>query len=296
MWSKSFATFFLAAVAAAVWGPTRGADGALTVKEKAERVLTIQRNERGDSEQQIAEAFAALTAAELDPNVVKSYDTRTLELLFQAAAVVANDASRADLIRVMETIFGEAYGRGFVGDMIEQLHRAFVKERDWDKAKALHLRFPWKALNVPEVHAGSGPVDGPAVYEVSDDAKALTLQQVDIASGPIIVAVVAGGCHFSREADAAIAADPRLSQALAETAIYVDPSPSANNLSAIAENNRTQKYKVRVLHKASAWPGLDFRATPSFYFLKDGHIVHSVVGMGPNLAAELSAGLTKLGR
>jgi hypothetical protein len=294
MRSKALATFVLAAAAAAL-DPARSADGAMAVKEKAERVLTIQRNERGDSERLIAEAFATLTAAELDSTAIKSYDTRTLELLFQATTVVANDASRSDLIPVMETIFGEAYGRGFVGDMIEQLHRAFVRERDWDKAKALQLRFPWKALNVPEVHVGSGPVDGPAVYEVSHDGKVLTLQQVDIASRPIIVAVVSGGCHFSQEADAAIAADPRLSQALAEIAIYVDASPSASNLTAIAENNRTQKYKVRVLHKASGWPGLDFRRTPSFYFLKDGHIVHSVVGMGPNLAAELRMGLTKLG-
>jgi len=265
------------------------------VKGKAERVITIQRNEHRDVEKNIAAAFAALSASELGPERIKSYDTRTLELLFEATALAADYSDQPGLTALMETAFEETYRRGFVRDMPEQLYKRYVAERAWDKARALYARFPWKGLEVPEVREASASVDGPAVYEVSEDGTALTLQPLDIASRPTIVAVVSGGCHFSREAEAAIAADPRLSQALAESAIYIDPSVHAINLDEIAENNRTQKQKVRVLYKASGWPGLDFRRTPRFYFLKDGRVVHEVLGMGPNIAAELRAGLVKLG-
>lgn len=45
----------------------------------------------------------------------------------------------------------------------------------------------------------------------------------------------------------------------------------------------------------TSWPDLDFRRTPHFCFLKGGRAVYEVVGAVPSLAADLQAGLAKLG-
>ena len=265
------------------------------IKDKAERVITIQRNEHRGLEKTIPAAFDAIDSADLTPGRIKTYDTRTLEVLFEAAALAADYSDRPELTRVMEDAFEESYKRGFIGDMIKQLHTRYVAERRWDKARALYKRFSDDSLKVPEVREPSASVSGPAVYEVAPDGKSMTLRPLDIKSRPLIVAVVSGGCHFSQDADAAIAADPRLSQALADNAVYVDPSRYSLQLERIAENNRTQKYKVFVLYKASGFSGLDFRETPHFYFLEDGRVVHDVLGMGPDITARLREGLTKIG-
>ena len=270
------------------------ASGNEALKNKAERVITITRNERRGLEKTIPAAFDAIDPVDLTPGRIKTYDTRTVELLFEATAITADYSERPELTPAMEDAFEEAYKRGFIGDMVKQLHTRYVTERRWDKARALYERFPG-SLKDPEVPEPSTPVSGPAVYEVAPDGKFMTLKPLDIKSRPLIVAVVSGGCHFSQDADAAIAADPGLSQALTENAIYVDPSRYSLPLEELAENNRTQKYKVFVLYKASGFGGLDFRQTPHFYFLNDGRVVHDVLGMGPDITAELREGLTRIG-
>ena len=209
--------------------------------------------------------------------------------------LAAAAADRPDLTSRLEDIFEEATSRGFVGTMPQQLQRHYVSERAWNEARALHARFGWHDLQVPEVYEPALPVSGPAVYEIAEDGTSMTLRPVDIVSRPVIVAVVSGGCHFSRDADEAIAANPDLSAALAEHTIYVDPSRYAVRLHALAENNRTKPYKVRVLYKEAGWRGLDFSRIARFYFLRDGRVVHDVVGMRPTIVEELRQGLAKLG-
>jgi hypothetical protein len=73
----------LAAGAALTLGCTSGHEA---IKNKAERVITIQRNEHRGLEKTIPAAFDAIDSADLTPDRIKTYDTRTLELLFEAAS------------------------------------------------------------------------------------------------------------------------------------------------------------------------------------------------------------------
>ena len=50
-----------------------------------------------------------------------------------------------------------------------------------------------------------------------------------------------------------------------------------------------------VFIKEAGWRGLDFSRIPRFYFLRDGRVVHDVVGMRPTIVEELRQGLAKLG-
>jgi hypothetical protein len=259
-----------------------------SVKEKAERVLALERNDRQVFQRRGPELYAALTPAELAPARVKTYDTRTLELLFEATFVAADASDRADATPLMEAILDELYRRAFLReDLVAMLDARYVTDRDWEKARALYARFPWKGLAVPEIHESTARIEGPAVYDVSNDGRSLTLVPVDIVSRPIVVAIVSGDCHFSNDADAAIAAAPDLARALAAHTLYIDPSLQSIHLEAIAESNRASDRKLHVLYRARGWPGLDFRRTPHFYFLKDGRIVDEIVGSDPQLVALL---------
>lgn len=260
------------------------------VKADAERVITLQRNDAPDAK--IASAFDRLKPADMAPARLQTYDTRTLELLFDAAFLV----DRPELTGALEDIFEAAYGRGFVGDMIEQLHIRYVADRRWDKAKELLRRFPSKERELPEiVEPASVPLDGPAVYDVSADGKRLTLEAVDLASRPLIVAVVDPGCHFSQDADAAIAADPKIAAAFAGSAINIYPAHFDLNAEEVAETNGKGKARVKILYKASGWKGFKFIGTPHFYFVKDGKIVDEIAGMIPStFAAALKRGVERL--
>lgn len=271
--------------------------GARRVKANAERVITFQRNGGPDDKDKIAGAFDRIAPADMAPAKLKSYDTRTLELLFEAVALTADMRDRPELTRVLEDIFQEALSRGFVGDMITQMHRRYVAERQWGKDRALFQRFPSKERELPEiVEPASVALDGPAAYDVSEDGKRLTLEAVDLVSRPLIVAVVDAGCHFSQDADAAIAADPELASAFAGSAVHIYPAHFELNSDEVAQTNRKGKARVRILYKASGWKGLDFRGTPHFYFLKDGTVVDEIEGMHPTkFAAELKRGVARLG-
>jgi hypothetical protein len=117
----------------------------------------------------------------------------------------------------------------------------------------------------------------------------MTLKPLDIKSRPLIVAVVSGGCHFSQDADG-LSRRPQVVQALAENAVYVDPSRYSLHLERIAENNKTQVQSIRPL-QGIRLRGMDFRDTPH-HFLEDGRVVHEVLGMGPDITARLQEGLT----
>ncbi len=265
------------------------------VKANAERVITFQRNDEPD--EKIGSAFDRIKPAEMVPARLKTYDTRTLELLFEAADLTADMRDRPELTGVLEDIFQEALSRGFVGDMITQLHRRYVAERQWGKDRALFQRFPSKERELPQiVEPAAVAVDGPAAYDVSPDGKRLTLEAVDLVSRPLIVAVVDAGCHFSQDADSVIAADPELSKAFAESAVNIYPAHYELNAEEVAETNRKGKARVKILYKASGWKGFDFRGTPHFYFLKDGKVVDEIEGMHPaKFAAELKRGVARLG-
>lgn len=267
------------------------------VKADAERVITFQRNGGPDDDAKIVSAFDRITPEQTSPAKLKSYDTRTLELLFTAADLTADVRDRPELTRVLEDIFQEALGRGFVGDMIAQMHRRYVAERQWGKDRALFQRFPSKERELPEiVEPAAVALDGPAAYDVSPDGKSLTLEAVDLVSRPLIVAVVDPGCHFSQDADAVIAADPELASAFARSAVNIYPAHYELDAEEVAQANRKGKARVRILYKASGWKGFDFRGTPHFYFLKDGKVVDEIEGMHPaKFAAELKRGVARLG-
>lgn len=291
---RSIGAALFAAAAFSALGCAHGAGERL--KGKAERVITLYRDEGPEGEEKIAGAFARIEIEDAESARLKSYDTRTLELLFQAVYLGESIRDRPELAGVLERVYREELARGFIGDM-PRMYERFVASRQWAKARELAASFPSKERELPEiVEPASVPLDGPAVYDVSPDGKRLTLEAVDLVSHPLVVAVVNPGCHFSVDADAAIAADPMLSEALERNALNVYAAAFTLDADEIAETNRSGKRRVKILYKPSGWKGLDFRNTPHFYFLRDGKVVDEILGINPAaFIGELKRGIAKLG-
>lgn len=267
-----------------------GTAGASDIKARAEAVITADRNEPRSA---AVEALKAIRDEELSPPRLKTYDTRTLELLFDATSIADERAPRPELLQALEDIFAQALDRSFIGNMVDGLYTRFVSRREVAKARALCKRFPSKTCRVPSV-IEPATKKGPAVYAVSEDGKTLTYREVDLEK-PIIVSSVSPGCHFSRAIVALILGDPRLVKLFKEHAVNIDSSPYSLDADELARANR-EGFKYEVLYRADAWKGFDFAATPQFYFVKGGKIVHHIDGGAPDeFKDKLSAGVGQAG-
>lgn len=273
--------------------------GQLTdIKTRAEAIVAIDRNVRGDdaSTAAIADAFRLVQDRELEPSLLAGYDTRTLEVLFDAVRIAADRLQRPDKLQALEDIFEECLRRGFVGHMDEDLYARFVYQRQWQKARKLYERFPSKDRELPNIVEPAAPREGvPSVYMVSKDGGTLNYKPVDL-TGPIIVSVVAPGCHFSNDLVRRIEADPKLVALFRDHAINIDPSPFQLRTAELALVNREGRFVYAVLYRAADWRGFDFSSTPQFYFVKGGEIVHRLRGVKPDeFPAKLMEGLAKIG-
>lgn len=275
------------------------AAGSAELKTRAEVVISIDRNQRGSPGRVVAairESFRLIETHELEPRLLKTYDTRTLEILFDAVAIASDCLQRPKLLTVLEDIFQECLRRGFVGDMIDQLHSRYIKRRELGKARKLYERFPSKSRELPEIiEPEVGRKERPAVYTVSQDGRTLTYTPVDL-TGPMIVSVVSPGCHFSNAVVGMIESDPKLSKLFMDHAISIEPAAYSLATEEITKVNRKGKFRYSILYRESDWKDFSFSTIPQFYFVSGGRIVHQFDAVTPpEFRARLAEGLKKLG-
>lgn len=267
------------------------------IKTRAEAVVAIDRNERGGSgAKAIRDSFRLIDDRELKPPSLKTYDTRTLEVLFDAVAIVSDRNPRPELFQALDDIFEECLQRGFVGNMIDGLYSRYVHQREINKVRMLCERFPSKTCQLPNiVGPPTGSKEGPAVYTVSEDGKTLTYRPVNLA-GPMIVSAVSPGCHFSHDIVKLIEADPALIRLFRDHAINVESASYSLDAEDLARANRKGRFRYEILYRASSWKGFDFSSTPQFYFVKDGKIAHMINSVKPSeFKGRLKEGLAKIG-
>ena len=269
-----------------------------SLKARAEAVISIHRNVRGgeESTSAILEAFARIDNEDLYAGSLEEYDTRTLELLFEAVAIASERGGSENLLNAMEDIFRESLSRGFVGNMVDRMYASYVRRRAWRKARELDERFPSRARELPRVvQVDSVSAGVPSFYEVSEDGQTLTHRRADL-SGPTIVSIVSPGCHFSRAIVELIESDPELSALFEAHSINVDPAPYRVNAARLAEENRGGSFSYVILHLASDWGDFDFSSVPQFYFLRDGKVLHRIRSVTPDeFKGRLQEGLGAIG-
>ena len=225
---------------------------------------------------QVLANFDALFAA---AGSVESLPDETLAKL-AADAAIANfyfAGARADAHGV---VFAELVRRNQVTDLqIDDYHRSLVAARRWQDAATVARENPLVPLATIPVHIEAGGDEAGAHYWRFDPATdRLVREPLAAASGVTLVVVSHPGCHFSRDAIAAIENDPALDQALPERRIFVAPSYNLD-LDGISKWNVAHPSSRHVLvDRPLAWPFVHKWTTPQFFFLVDGEPVAWVEG------------------
>ena len=265
------------------------------IKVRAEAVVTVCRN-GPRSALAISDAFRQIQSQELTPDQLRTYDTRTLEVLFDAVAGASEQLQRPELLQPLEDIFQESLRRGYVGDMVDVLYARYIQQRDWEEARKLNERFPSEVRQLPQIVGPSvTKADVPAIYTVSRDGSTLTYAPVDLA-GPIIVSVVSPQCHFSEDLVRLIEGAPDLSRLFRKYAVNIDPSTYGVDAAELAHVNRKGRFRYSVLYRGAGWKDFDFSHTPQFYFVKGGAILYKFDGVDKDdFRARLAEGLAKIG-
>jgi hypothetical protein len=169
---------------------------------------------------------------------------------------------------------------------------ALITYRDF--AAAREFRSHHAALDlspVPEVRDETNGA-GRAVLALRDDG---TLAQRTLALDPHAQVVVVAGCHYSKDAAVDIEGDAMLRDLFSRNVVWITPASEDPTDPALARWNREHPLAaMTTVYRESEWPEIDSWNMPTFYFLRDGHVVEKVTSWQGQREAVL-AGFRKIG-
>lgn len=222
--------------------------------------------------------FDALMAAAGDLAALP--DDRLSGLASDAAA--ANFYYGGTRVDAHAAVFAELARRETASALeVEDMHRSLISGRRWQDAVVLAARHPEVPLEALPTHivAGDPGAPGPHYWRFDPGEDRLTREPLAFAEGVTLVVVSSPGCHFSRDAIAAIEKDPALDQALPKRRVFVSLGAARLELDHLGRWNAAHPRFQHVLaDRPQAWPFVRRWSTPQFLFLVDGELVAEVVG------------------
>jgi hypothetical protein len=133
---------------------------------------------------------------------------------------------------------------------------------------------------------------------LSDDGLSVSQQPIRLSRAVDIVVIGHPQCHFSRDAVAAIEADPRLTAIFARHARWLMPQDGRMQPRRVAAWNATHPLaRMSYIYRQRDWTVIDTWSTPTFYFFRNGRQVGKLIGWAPGDEGEraLRKELDKLG-
>lgn len=250
----------------------------------------------------IAAAAAMFRESDLSAGRLKKYSDSSLgkvyDGLYGAAYTFPEDTA---YLRLQRAVLEEKLRRAPPATSeMQRMHRNYVAARMFGEAAALAGRFP--DIGFQEVPASvADEAAGKTkwrVFDVAESGSSVTLKALDLGSGPKVVMTMFPGCAVAEKAMTFIMAAPNLSAAFREYGILLTARFSL-------ENARLWKTSFNfpgfyLAYKASDFPGMDYRTSPNFYFLRDGEVKFHFFGWdkreGPYSGAEqMAKGLLSIG-
>ena len=231
----------------------------------------------------------------LSPPDLTSADLWTLDALFGVLTTIVEESGHPPAEAALRTVYAEMDARGAAP--VADLHDHHLARRDFAAAAALRAAHPSAELAAPPVVEG-GPTEGRTVLLNGPDGT-LVPQAVEADYTGVLV-LTSARCGFSKAAEADIAGDRALDMALAEAVWGVPPSSGLADPAILQHNAARPHRPLRHLADRREWPMLTVWATPTFYFVRDGEVVHVAEGWPPNQvtanANRLREGYAAIGR
>lgn len=277
---QQFCALFLIGIGALSAWPANTLAGQ-TLDARYDRFMEVHEQTRGQSTAERAismstafdNGFAAAFAH--DP---ASMDSQDLATLFNAANIAHAYSIKATHLQAMQRAFGELQGREFVDQRsFSNMHAALLASRQFEQASALEKEFPqWDVEAAPTLATTSS--SGKTALAVSASGTTVTRTGLEVDQGARVVVISHPLCHFSRNAMAAIEADPALSKAMVGS-LWLAPVDRKLNLQILQQWNREHpEHPMVIAFDRTEWPDFDSWSTPTFYFLQDGKLVLTVEG------------------
>lgn len=225
----------------------------------------------------------------------EALEKRDLEQLFDLASrFVLEGGTEAGLhlalsaVEGLETRFGKGdrYA-GYYGMLLLSLRRFEEAER---------FRAEWPGADFPEIpvilRQSPPPSEARTLYSPVPNGAALREEHVDMSGYTGMIMVGHPRCHFSARAMTAIEEEPALAASLAEHGLFItDTWSRLGDEAVVAWNEEMPRFAYRHPADGFAWPEVSYWGTPSFYFVRDGAVVHKVVGWPRDADEERRAAL-----
>jgi len=227
----------------------------------------------------VLQRYRDLFGERMDTAALKAQPRGDLLSLFDAAVVAANANPDAEAFDHLLLVHHELTARGI--DTRRTLDRsvlnAMLAARRFEQAGAFAAARPQLADSaIPLVVDKLGPgFQGRSVYDYDAAANTLTRRAVAYPAGTELLMVVGAGCHFSRNALQAIAADTALQARLRQANLMlITPPHAAIAFGFIADWNAAHPtLPIRIPAHAQEWQGIDVLGVPEFHVLKDGKVI-----------------------
>ncbi len=258
--------------------------GLLEVPARLESALRIRRlassQDDWDDERKrlVSSEFKTLLAGKaFAPASLPAYDIGTLKNAYDLTSYFNCYTPDKESLAAQEGLLAELGKRGLANEnKVQDLHQRLLDFKLFAKASALKERYPaYELQTVPPITGSLGTKPGEAaVYYTKDGKTALEIKKVKKGGRRILVAA-RPGCHFAADALGSIEKDAELGPLFRK---YALPLTSDIDFASLGSWNTAHKLQYRVTASGKDWPGVDFSFSPTFYFIKDGKIVHTVKG------------------
>lgn len=239
-----------------------------------------------------AAEYARTYAPQQTESALRKLSDGDLALVFRAT-LIDLDVGGATNPRDLALDLAELERRGVAApEWFNGMYRALVAHRDFAGAREFRARHVALDLPaVPEVHDETSGT-GPTVLALRDDG---TLARRTLALDPHAQVVVVAGCHFSKDAAVDIESDAMLRDLFSRNVVWITPAGENPADPALTRWNREHPLAaMATVYRESEWPEIDSWNMPTFYFLRDGHVVEKVSSW-QGQREDVVAGFRKIG-
>lgn len=244
----------------------------------------------------------SITASDLSQDHLRRYSQNTIRTLFDALRGISfylpDNESHAARLGI---VFNEkARRREYTEDDLVEVHKAYLMSGLFESAVALEKDFPDKNLpRTPHfITAADSSTAGWRAYRIFDAGEKAELESL-AQDGAKVAIVMRPGCEFTEMAANGILADKELGPVFRTNGFMLTRVFDPAGVEAMKRKLRFES--IFIARKSADFPNFSLlRISPTFYFLKDGKILHTFAGWsndddGAHAKLEIRKGLIAIG-
>lgn len=214
---------------------------------------------------------------------IKHYSDTELHRLYEALSnITFFFPEYTGQVEMQERIFREELNRNIPSKSeIKDMFTTYLEARLFQQAVDLKKRFPditfpsMPEKIIPDLPAG---INAWRVYDVYDNGRTLEIKNSQLDKGPKVIMLMFPGCAAAERSMQRILDDPGLAQLFLKYGTVLTKRLNAETVALWRTHFGFPE--VYLAYKVSDFPGLDFSASPHFYFLEDGKIKFDFTGWG----------------